>query len=1835
MDYQPESEIVFKRNSQEVTLDEDEEESKATVQLPGAEVPEQIPRFPDDSNSMMQFLVNEVQALRSRNEELAERIEKQGVISSILSSPPMDSVPHSELGCKQNFGPPATDNGSEEDFEDNISLASSKLVGFVPTDHGRWKYSKACEEARVNFKEELKALDIANREDNWSKFESTFRTIVELMELKEFIFDPVRPHPQSHSTLMRMFAEDDGEIYAERMIPGMYHDLFGRILHKDPALEGVEVIHEQEKRRFDSAMMLLFSILTSCTASPRLDGVLDTDRAKERKDLPVMFRSLRGHFVSLTGTNIVQKMLKVCAIARHDPTDKGSVRAIEALRESKRALSDRNLQCPELFFVAIFLASLEPESAIRQRLDVLIIDKGENVSLDEVIQIFQAWYRDQEIQLATQASFFPKGIGKPPRDPKALLLTAEQQKSFRACAKVGACYECYKVKNNMDQKWADCKLHYKKGRGSKKKDISKTNLARLPSAVQDPSPLLLNDIPSLDDDIEVFSNPNFQSEETRSMVKSQETRSMTKSQETRNKVVQEPVDFLPASELKKLYVEATNAVDGATEEFDLSPLYHHDSVEDVASFKTNSVLLIDSGAARTTVPSTHGLTKISKLRKQMNLEYADGNKGSAIKHEGSLLLNGHELRALVSPDLHDGLISTSQLDRDLNATTVQTDGKSISFIPDERQQQILHMLFEDMDPDNVLAEAELNENGLYEVKLSRDSEKVLSVSVFPRVAANSLSQAVYLLHASLGHMPKEAMIKLARSTEEENRDSELTPMVHNWPAAITSDVISHHFPSCKACYMANQKKTPFFKPASAESTPKKKSVPSSVVNVPSAPGQLGQVDLWGPYPAGRSGCTHLFTIIDGYSQYAVSIPCNNKPGEIPRLLKQALEVFLSNGVKFYMIVGDSAFNTSSCKHVLHSMYGNERGIQFSLAVPEEHETCGIIERFFSSVQRRATANLLAFLEYDPNLVEFLGIDAMVYATTCLNWTPRSKFSYRSSPSSILGLSCLDFHRTLVLPFGISAIAHQKKSRSKLHGHGTEAIFIGPSENSFHRSGRYLNLATRDVIVRRSFQVWNVKAFHEFIINDRGTPMVQFDNSVKIDDSVDPDSNDDLPPLVDDSDDDDDDVDEEEDVIEDAPIYRWTHVSPRSLPRKHRKVLQLLLKENHLELDTHGQIQSIWKVHGFARLEGSNDLYVCYYDATLPRPKDMDSFEYTALSTFHDWAVPESRSDHFSRSEGASTSEGGKSSLTPSSSVRRSRRLSMVPMKTAVLRHKRLLHVLHKHVPLRLTRRKKNGSIVLVSKARIIQRINDLTPTSMKKALLGSNADQWRAARDAEHKSLEENKTFEYVNRVDVPNDAKIIKSMYVLKVATHADGSPKKFKVRLVARGDLQDPSTYNETYASTCQRKAVMLLLSIANQQDWSISTADISTAFLYGDLEEPIYMELPDGQVVRLLKSLYGLKQAAFKFKEHLHDALVKIGFTRLETDSSVYVLCGTRKVYLASHVDDLLFLSSSIDDIKWVYGKLSESYSMTFDEIATEYLGYTITRDRSSKTLKLDQFGTVSKLLANFPPNRFGKIPATPYHRKTVGFTPEEESLLSEENKSIFQQITGSLLYLAICTRGDLLYAVHMLTRRMSNPRVLDLQRAHKALVYLMHTAHSGVTFHGDDEPVIYGWADSAFNSGEGDKKNAFGYCFQLGRKSGMFINVCRRSTLIAQSSTEAELYALAEACRELIWINSFLCELDLSIACKTIFQDNTTTINMVYQDGMSERSKHIDVKFHFVKRLIRNKTVVCPHVATNGMIADIFTKDLPDESYGRHSVSVLGAQVYGTVSTFSCLLRSARQ
>jgi hypothetical protein len=141
-------------------------------------------------------------------------------------------------------------------------------------------------------------------------------------------------------------------------------------------------------------------------------------------------------------------------------------------------------------------------------------------------------------------------------------------------------------------------------------------------------------------------------------------------------------------------------------------------------------------------------------------------------------------------------------------------------------------------------------------------------------------------------------------------------------------------------------------------------------------------------------------------------------------------------------------------------------------------------------------------------------------------------------------------------------------------------------------------------------------------------------------------------------------------------------------------------------------------------------------------------------------------------------------------------------------------------------------------------------------------------------------TFEHVDKV--PNGHKVVKSKLTFKRVYNPDGSLKKHRIRIVARGDLQPWETYKDTYAGTAKRKSIMLLLALAAQTDMHIHTADVKSAFLIPELQEEIYMQLPvdytgknNPRYVRLRRALYGLKQAANSFMVHLRTALTSLGF------------------------------------------------------------------------------------------------------------------------------------------------------------------------------------------------------------------------------------------------------------------------------------------------------------------------------------------------------------------------
>ena len=140
---------------------------------------------------------------------------------------------------------------------------------------------------------------------------------------------------------MASLADGNTEKFERKVVPSLYRDVLGRIYHQH--YPGVEIINEEVKRRFDANMVLLFSILTSCTASRRLEGVMDREGARESRKIGLMFQHLKNHFVQITGTSVTQKMMKLVSIAHYNPKDKASVKAIETIRECKRALAEQEV----------------------------------------------------------------------------------------------------------------------------------------------------------------------------------------------------------------------------------------------------------------------------------------------------------------------------------------------------------------------------------------------------------------------------------------------------------------------------------------------------------------------------------------------------------------------------------------------------------------------------------------------------------------------------------------------------------------------------------------------------------------------------------------------------------------------------------------------------------------------------------------------------------------------------------------------------------------------------------------------------------------------------------------------------------------------------------------------------------------------------------------------------------------------------------------------------------------------------------------------------------------------------------------------------------------------------------------------------------------------------------------------------------------------------------------------------------------------------------------------------------------------------------------------------
>ena len=524
--------------------------------------------------------------------------------------------------------------------------------------------------------------------------------------------------------------------------------------------------------------------------------------------------------------------------------------------------------------------------------------------------------------------------------------------------------------------------------------------------------------------------------------------------------------------------------------------------------------------------------------------------------------------------------------------------------------------------------------------------------------------------------------------------------------------------------------------------------------------------------------------------------------------------------------------------------------------------------------------------------------------------------------------------------------------------------------------------------------------------------------------------------------------------------------------------------------------------------------------------------------------------------------------------------------------------------------------------RLIEAANQVTnelqePRNYQEALTSAESDEWIKAMNVEMQSLNKNKTWTLTT---LPEGKTAIGSKWVYKAKRDETGNITRFKARLVAQGYSQKYGhDYDEVFAPVVKPVTIRTLLTIAGQSGMIVKHYDIEAAFLNGDISHEVYMKQPEGfevnkdhYVCKLQKSLYGLKQGAKEWNKKIHDILCKNGFTRSENDPCLYSQCKNGDwIYIAVHVDDLILAATNSSLVKDFEDNMSKVFTLKKLGNLKYYLGMQFDRDENG-IFSVHQQKYIEEKLHDFDleDSRPSNIPMDPGYQKRQE-VPEDMT-----DRELYRRAIGSLLYLAVNTRPDIAVSTSILSRHVENPKQADWIEVKRIFRYLKKTKDKklklGATSENQNNDLIV-YVDADWGGDAADRKSNSGYCMKFMGSTIAWRS--RKQSLVTLSSTEAEYIALTEAIQEVLWLRRLLKDMNQEITCPiTVFEDNQNCIRLLQNPKSSSRTKHIDVKYNFVRDLYQSKDIDLHYCASEHMIADLLTKPLESVKMRQLSMDI---------------------
>ena len=480
---------------------------------------------------------------------------------------------------------------------------------------------------------------------------------------------------------------------------------------------------------------------------------------------------------------------------------------------------------------------------------------------------------------------------------------------------------------------------------------------------------------------------------------------------------------------------------------------------------------------------------------------------------------------------------------------------------------------------------------------------------------------------------------------------------------------------------------------------------------------------------------------------------------------------------------------------------------------------------------------------------------------------------------------------------------------------------------------------------------------------------------------------------------------------------------------------------------------------------------------------------------------------------------------------------------------------------------------------------------------------------------------------------KIIRMSCFVRDKTDAEGKLLKIKARLVAGGHLQDKSIYsqNEISSPTVSISSVFSIISSGVSEGRRFLKFDISTAHLNAKMPEDdeVYMTLDKqmsdllikcdesgefkrkvddrGQcTVKLEKALYGCVQSARLWYNYLSEFLKSIGFQANPVDPCVFNRKSAtgKQCTLAIHVDDGLATCEDLDELELLDKQIREKFNNEVDSQVSctklDYLGILVQVDHGEEaTLTMQSY-----IKETSKEHGVEGIAATPATDNLFRIDEQAESI-SKAQKEKFHRAVAQLLYLATRVRPDILLPITFLCSRVANPTVEDLDKLCRVMKHLNGASELGLKLGkcGKDIGVTV-YADASY-AAHPDCKSHGGIVVYNNR--GPVYVKCAKQKLVSKSSTEAELITLSDAVSLAAYNINFLKGQGYDV-CADLKQDNTSTIKLA-ENGRSnsDRTKHIQVRYLFVKHYLDQKIMKISHCPTKEMIADVLTKPIQGEQF----------------------------